>query len=202
MSVLQRLRGGQRRRGLRDVEGDIRQRGRESGERAGGIESEVDDFRRDFSGSDAAREVAGAAWADFEEGHGRAIEGLRGDSVSMGRLRTGFGEEDEDRLTEDFNARLAREIARGAFTGASLDLRNMEGFSAEGTEARRTSDSALAAERDILQARHNEKKKRRRGLLGTLGGIAGGIAGSVLGPAGTALGSRLGSWAAGKAGGD
>jgi hypothetical protein len=193
-----RLRGGTNRRNLRTVEQDIHRRGQEAGERARGIEEHTDDFRRDFSGSDVAREAAGAAFEDFREEHTRGIENLRGEQVSMGRLRTGFGTEDEDRLTEDFQGRLAREIARGAFTGASLDLRNIEGFAGEGTESRRASDSALAGERDVLQARENERKRRRRGILGTLGGVVGGIAGSVLGPAGTALGSRLGSWVAGE----
>lgn len=175
------------------LETRIEDRGTTGAERAAGIEQDVDAFRRGFNATDAARETARAAYADFAEDHARGIRDLRGQQVSMGRLRTGFAQEDEDELTQDFQDRLARELARGAFTAASLDLRNIEGFSGEGIEARRASDEAMTGFHDILQARRNQNQQRRRGLLGYLGGGLGAIAGGIFGgPGGAAIGARIG----------
>jgi hypothetical protein len=187
----QRLRLLQDRLGSRRIQGE---------QRAGELESEVDRRRMDFDASDAARAHAGAAFEDFQEDFSQGIADLRGQQVGMGRLDTGFATGDEDRLGEDFNRRLSREIARGAFSAASLDLSNIGGIQAAGVEARAGADAALAGDLDRTQAAVNERKRRRRGLLGTLGGVVGGIAGTVFGPAGTAIGSRLGGWAAGKVG--
>lgn len=178
---------------LASLEGRIDARARRGGSRAAGIERDVDDFRRDFDAREYSRDASQAAYQDFAEEHGRAIRDLRGEQVGAGRLNTGFRFEDEDQLTQDFQDRLSRDLARNAFTAARLDLENQGAFAAEGIEARRASDSALAGLRDVAQARENERRERRRGLLGFLGGAAGGIGGFLLGgPAGAAAGARIG----------
>lgn len=180
-------------RQLRRFTGELNRRRMEGERRAGGIERDVDTFRRDFDATEAARTTAGAMFEEFAEDHARGIRDLRGQQVGMGRLRTGFATEDEDMLTQDLNRRISREIARGAFTAASLDLQNVGAFSGEGIEARRAADGALTSQLDRAQAAENQRQQRRRSLLGLLGGGAGALIGGKLGgPAGAAVGARIG----------
>jgi hypothetical protein len=186
------------RRRLRMLEGQLDQRRRAGEERAGELEGRVDTRRQDFDARDFARETAQASFADFAEDHARGISDMRGSAVGMGRLRSGFADEDEQRFTQDMHGRLARELARGALHAGSLDLRNIEGMGGDATEARRGADAALAGSLDRAQAAENERQKRRRGLLGMLGAGAGAlIGGSLGGPLGASVGARVGGMAGG-----
>ena len=164
------------------------------GARAGALETRTDEARGAFDAAAAARETAAASFADIKEEMGRGIESLRGHQVGRGRLDTGFGFEDEDRLVMDFQDRLSRDISHGAFQAASLDLRNIEGGGREASEARERNLALLTGATDREQARINEKKRRRRERWGALAGLAGsalGFAGG--GPAGAEAGGKIGS---------
>lgn len=140
-------------------------------------------YDNEFDAREYAKEAAGASFADYEEDFEKGIRDLRGQQVSMGRLRTGFATEDEDELVQDLNRRTARELARGAFTAAGLDLENQNLI-----------DERAAGLHDVLQARRNQNQKKRRGLLGFLGGAVGGVGGFLLGgPQGAVAGARAGS---------
>lgn len=166
-----------------------------SGEvRAGGLETRADEARATFDAAAAAREVAKAQFKDFQEELGKGIESLRGHQVGRGRLDTGFGMEDEDRLVMDFQDRLSRDVAKGAFTAASLNLRNIEGETGAAESARDRNLDLLTGATDRAQAIENDKQRRKRGRFGLLGGAIGGVGGFFLGgPAGAMAGAKAGS---------
>jgi hypothetical protein len=161
--------------------------------RAEGLESGADVARERFDAAAAARETSEAAFADFRERMAEDVESFRGGQVGAGRLKTGPGQEDQDRLVRGFGRDLSREVSRGAFQAASLNLRNIEGRSGAAESARDRDLDFLGGATDREQARQNQRKQRRRGRFGALGGLAGAAVGSVGGPAGAALGARLGS---------
>lgn len=163
-------------------------------ERSGMLNTRADEARGAFDAAQQAREVGAAQFADFREELGKGVESLRGNQVGRGRLDTGFGMEDEDRLVMDFQDRLSRDIASNAFTAASLNLRNTEGMSSDANQATDRHLDLLTGATDRQQARQNEKARRKRGRWGALGGIAGGVAGFALGgPAGAKAGAQAGS---------
>lgn len=175
------------------LETDLAKRRTTGEERAAGLERSTDRRRQDFDATDYARQAAQASFADFEEDLGRGIETVRGQQVGMGRLKTGFADEDEDRLVQDLNARTARELARGAFTAGSLDLQNTAGIQAGAEFAREGSDAALAGQLDRGDLALERQRAKRKGFLGKLGAVAGGVGGFFLGgPAGAAAGARIG----------
>lgn len=183
---------------LQQSERELAQRGDRSQSRARRLRSGVDEARSGFDARDYARDVARSTFADFREDLGRGVEELRGSQVGRGRIKTGYGFEDEDRLVEDFQDRLSRDIASQAFTAAGLNLRNLEGRSRESSEATRRSDDILVGVLDREQAKKNAREREKRNRLDLLLGGVGAGAGFLLGgPGGAALGGRLGSAAAG-----
>ena len=168
-------------------------RRRAGGARATALETRTDEARGMFDAAAAARETAAASFADMREEMGRGIESLRGHQVGRGRLDTGFGMEDEDRLVMDFQDRLSRDISHQAFTAAGMNLRNIEGGGREAGIAREQDLALLTGATDREQARINEKNRRRRGRFGMLGGVAGAAIGSLGGLPGAELGAKIGS---------
>lgn len=162
--------------------------------RAGALESEADRARSGFDAAAAARDVARANFEAFREELGEDIESLRGSQVGRGRLDTGFGFEDEDRLVRSASDRLNREIARGGLQAAGLNLRNIEGQTQAANVAREFDLALLGGATDREQARENERKRRRRSRFGLLGGLVGaGVGLATGGLPGASLGAKLGS---------
>jgi hypothetical protein len=190
---------------MQQLSGELDRRRLEGGSRAATLEREVDTRRGAFDATEYARTASSAAFEDFREDYDRGISDLRGQQVAMGRMKTGFATEDEDRLGSDLNARLAREMARNSFTAAQLDQDNVRGMSADGVEARAGSDAALAGGLDREQADINERQKRKSRFLGLLGAgagaVIGGVAGSIVPGLGTAVGAGLGARIGSKLGG-
>jgi hypothetical protein len=185
---------------LRTLEGTLDQRRRQGEARAGELESSVDTRRESFDATDFSRRAAGAAFDDHREDLERGIGDLRGQQVGMGRLTTGFGQEDEDRYVTDLNTRLSRELARGAFTAASLDQQNIAGIQSGAESARLGADAALSGQLDRAQAEVNEKRQRRARRLSLLGAGVGAVGGFLIGgPAGAAAGARVGGQVGGAA---
>ena len=177
-----------------ELKKEERKRLGQGGARATALETRTDEARGAYDAAAAARETAAASFADIKEEMGRGIESLRGQQVGRGRLDTGFGFEDEDRLVMDFQDRLSRDISHGAFTAAGLNLRNIEGGGREAGEARERDLSMLTGSLDREQAIINERNRRRRGRFGALAGLAGaGLGAMVGGPAGAQLGASIGS---------
>ena len=173
---------------------DEKQRLRTGETRATDLETRTDEARSTFDAAEYARETAAASFADMKEEMGRGVESLRGQQVGRGRLDTGFGFEDEDRLVMDFQDRLSRDISHQAFTAAGMDLRNIEGGASDANLARERDLGLLVGATDREQARVNERNRRRRGRFGMLAGLAGAGVGLALGgPAGAQLGGSIGS---------
>lgn len=161
--------------------------------RASTLETRADEARSGFDAASAAREVATASFESFRKDLGEDIESLRGSQVGRGRLNTGFGFEDEDRLVTESAEGLNRELARQAFTAASLDLQNISGQQTAADRARDRDLDLLTGSQDREQARENQRQQRKRRRFGLLGGAIGAGAGFLLGgPAGASLGARLG----------
>ncbi len=133
-----------------------------------------------FDAGDYAKEAGAATFDEFRGDLSRDVRDLRGSQVGRGRIRTGFGFEEEDRMVSDSYRALMRSIAQQSLQAAGLDLdaRNLEGEMAAG-------------DLDRSQADKNARRRRRGGLLGAVGGIAGTLVG---GPGvGTYLGGMLGN---------
>jgi hypothetical protein len=183
---------------MQGLEGMLGRRRMAGEERAGRLETGTDVRREQFDPRSFARETAQASFQDFQEGLTRGIGDLRGQQVGMGRLTTGFGQEDEDRYVQDLNRRMAQELARGAFTAAGLEQQNISGIQSAAESARIGADEALAGQMDRAQAALNERRQRRSQRLGLLGSGLGAVGGFLVGgPAGAAAGSRIGGTIAG-----
>lgn len=131
-----------------------------------------------FNAGDYAREAGRATYDEFSEDLTRSVGDLRASQVGRGRLRTGFGFREEDRLVSDSYKALMRAIAQQSLqaAGLNLDARGMEG-------------EMVAGALDRRQAEKNARKRRRGGLLGTIGAIGG----TLIAPGiGTYLGGQLG----------
>lgn len=153
--------------------------------------------RRAFDPTEAAARAGRAAWETFQEDLGRQIERLRGQQVRMGRLRTGFGTEDEDRLVQYGLRDLNRALARNALAASQLGLRNIEGLSRTAALTRGRYLDLLAGQRDWETAMENLRRAqrfRRRGALGGVLGLGlGALGGALIPGVGTLLGAELGS---------
>lgn len=132
----------------------------------------------EYSAQPAFEESAQAGMRLLRQPMTEQIEGLRGNQVGRGRLRTGFGFQEEDRMVRDIYNRFTDQLASRALSAQQLELqaRGLEGDLLSGGWDRRT-------------AAQNAKRKRRGGLLGALGGVAGFAVG---GPLGAYLGGKLG----------
>lgn len=163
-----------------------------SGEdRADELEARTDDARQSFDAAEYAREVGRAQFEDLREQLGRDVESLRGNQVGRGRLDTGFGMQDEDRMVGDAYQDLDRALASNAFQAAGMNLRNIEGGQDAAENARERDYQLMAGATDREQARVNEKRRERRKRFGLLGGIAGGAIGLAVGQ--PAVGAEIGS---------
>ena len=161
--------------------------------RASALETRADEARSGFVAADEARQVATATFESFRKGLGEDVESLRGSQVGRGRLDTGFGFEDEDRLVTESVEGLNRELARQAFTAASLNLENIGGISRSAESARDRDLDLLTGSQDRAQAQENADRQRKRRRFGLLGGALGAGAGFLLGGLpGASLGARLG----------
>lgn len=162
---------------------------RDEEERSDRLTGEADERRSEFDARGYARDFTDAAFADFREDFGENMDDLRGSQVGRGRINSGFGFEEEDRLFRDMGRDLNRELGRAAFTSAGLDLRNTEGMTATAEGSRGRYLDLLAGERDAGIARENAKRQERGGLFGALGSVAGSIFG---GPIGGSIGGAIG----------
>lgn len=134
-----------------------------------------------FQAGDAARETGRATYDEFAEDLSRSVGDLRASQVGRGRIRTGFGFQEEDRMVSDAYKSLMRAIAQQSLqaAGLNLDARGLEGDLVSGGLDRQTAEK-------------NARRQRRGSLLGSIGAVAG----TLLAPGvGTYLGGMLGQTA-------
>lgn len=146
--------------------------------------------QRNWSGEQYAQNYADAMYSSLERRYLEGAADLRGSQVGMGRTRTGFGFEDEDRYYRDaFAEPLAESIGKQAGLFAGYDLTNITNRA--GSQDRY--GDALASAYDLELARENADRKKKGGLLGAAGSIIGGVGGFFLGgPAGAYIGAQAG----------
>lgn len=146
----------------------------------------------------AAETSAKAQFYTFERDLGRNLEDMRGSQVGSGRLRSGYGFQDQDRLWEGAVEGLNRSLAERAMTAAGLDLRNIEGMQMARALAGEMAVGGMDRELQLEEIR----KAKSGGILGGIGGALGGIAGFFAGgPLGAVAGSQIGSAAGSGIGG-
>jgi hypothetical protein len=146
----------------------------------------------------AANRSARAQFETFERDLGRGLEDMRGSQVGSGRLRTGFGYQDQDRLWEGAVEDLNRSLAERSMQAAGLDLQNIQGMQASRSLAAEMASGGMDRELQMYEI----EKARKGGLGGFLGGALGGIGGFFLGgPMGAVAGANIGSSAGAGIGG-
>jgi hypothetical protein len=152
------------------------------------------DWATDYDPQEAINRRSQAQWNNLSESLGREIESLRGRQVGSGRVNSGFGFEDQDRLYEGAFDNLTNAMAMNALQGEQLGASVRQGLGAWGSDARNRYLELLSGEDDRFIRDNDIRSKKRGGLWGTLGGIAGGIGGFLLGgPTGAAAGWNIGS---------
>lgn len=98
--------------------------------------------------------------------------GLLREGQIPGRLRSGFGQDDEDRLFLRLGDRLNENIAGLATTGAQMNLDRLGMLREHGAQAL----NLMTANRELDLAR---RTNRRRGIGAALGAIGGGLIGGA-----------------------
>jgi len=146
---------------------------------------------RNFDAEETAARVGRAQYDTFSRDLGRSIEDLRGSQVGRGRLQSGFGFDDEDRLfqgaLEDFN----RQLVQNSFTASGQNLQATGQLGELGGRQTGRYLDVLASERDADFLEEERRRKaaaeKRGGIFGALKTIAkGGLGFAAGGPAGAA----------------
>lgn len=157
-----------------------------SAARTAGVQGQLD-----FDASDAVTEFGGGFLDEAREGLSQDFEGLVGESVGSGRLRTGFFQRDAGRLFQDFNRRVANAVAMQSMQAAGLNLQNLQGLSATGLDMLTQQTDILAGAFDRATA---EKNAGGGSFLGKALGFGAGL---VLPGIGSKVGEKLGDKIAG-----
>lgn len=146
--------------------------------------------QQDYNPQEYAERSARGMWDVISRDMSEQLIDLRGSQVGMGRLNTGFGYEDEDRLYRGAYDRMGSELASRSIQTAGLELGNINSMQ----QSRELAPSIAAGGIDQELALKDYERQRRGGLFGGIGGVLGGIAGFALGggPVGAAVGSNIG----------
>lgn len=162
---------------------------------ARGAEAEDEYYRRatSFDPHASVRDVATGTIGEIMPEIRRQIERARGQMVGAGRLRTGYGEEDEDEVWNRGMSEINNRVLQASQYATGLEAQNIAGIGEHGARQSGRYLSLLSEERDREMAERDAARQRKASRWGALGGIIGGVAGTVLGPAGTAIGTRLGN---------
>lgn len=160
-----------------------------------GEESAADTARQRQEAYDpyqSAERAAKAQFYTFDRDLRRGLDDLRGSQVGTGRLRTGFGYQDQDRLWEGAVEGLNREVAGRSMQAAGLDLQNIQGMQLARALAAEMGSGGMDRELQLYELEQAKKRSTGGFLGGALGALAG-IAIPGLGPVGgSAIGGALG----------
>lgn len=164
-----------------------------AGTRASTATDAFDTALTGFDPQAAFEKSAEGAYAGFRTRLKEDIGTLRGQQVGMGRLRTGFGQDDEDRLVDRSAERFENTLADRAMqtTGMRLNKLGMQGSYAEAQQNRYL--DLLSGGLDRAQAEANAKRQSRNSLISAALGGVGMVGGAILGgPIGAGIGAKLG----------
>jgi hypothetical protein len=158
-------------------------------ERAGGVMDAYEERALGYDPYASAERAGMATGRRMFDDFGRDLADLRGSLVGAGRLRGGYGQEDEGRLYDRFEDRLAGTTAERSMQAAGLELGNIQGLGSYGQNAQHRYLSLLSGQADRELMERNARRDRRSGLFGAVAGVAGTALG---GPIGGAIGGWLG----------
>lgn len=158
-----------------------------------GVESEIARSNlRSFDPMQYAKQAAKGTYDVLRRDAVRDLEDLRGSQVGTGRIRSGFGYGDQDRLWEGFMDRVGSQISANAMQAGGQKL---SALTTDYSSLDRYGNW-LAAGYDVEMDKYNEEQRKKSGLWGTLGTLAGGALGFIPGLGG-AIGGPLGGAAIG-----
>lgn len=153
------------------------------------------DRAKDYSAQDALNTSARGAFDMVSEDLSEAIGDLRGSQVATGRLKTGFADIDEDRLSRSVYRDFSNNLAQKALQAEGLNVRNMEGMARFGNTVSERGASMASGQRDYEEYLNKKKGKKWGKILGGVGAVAGSFFGQP------ALGAKIGSSVGGMVGG-
>lgn len=169
------------------------------GQAAAGAEDEYLRRSRAFDPYAAAEKSARGQFSMFRDVLNKDVRKLRGEQVGMGRLDTGWAQQDEDELVSDSYDRLNDTIMANANNAASMELSHINGMGNYGLQRSGMFYDLLSGQLDREQAAKNARDSRRGGLWSAIGSIGGAGIGMLAGN--PLLGAQLGGYLGGAAGG-
>lgn len=139
---------------------------------------------------EAANRASEAQFYTVDRGLREGVEDLRGSQVGRGRLRTGFGFQDEDRLYRDTYESFGRSVAERSLQASGLELQNIHDMQ----RSRELAPEIAAGGIDAELARMDYESQKKGGFLGGIGGLLGAGVGFIAGggPLGVAAGAQIG----------
>lgn len=136
-----------------------------------------------FNPQEAINTAAQGAFAETRPMLDRTIGDLRQGQAAMGRLRSGFATEDEDRIVTDTMTNLNAKIAQNAVAGAGMEQRNNAALGdVAGAESGQYLDlltGAMDRRTDRQNAEDARKAGRTNATMGAVGQIGGTLAAKV-----------------------
>lgn len=117
---------------------------------------------------DAFRESSRAAFDDFRTGFGENLERLRGNQVAMGRLRTGFGQQDEDELFTAMGRDLNTRLGSMALDAERLGMDRTRMIQQHQDRAQERATAAAGGEYQTLRQQRLSDRANRRRFWGNL----------------------------------
>lgn len=153
----------------RSILDQYRTRYRTAIEREGEAGEEARANLRAFDPRQYASEATQATTQLMQRDLTRGLDDLRGQQVGMGRLRTGFGFGDEDRLWEGYLDRVALNNSANAMQAAGLEFGKL---STDYSSVDRYGDW-LASGYDLELAKKNAEEQRKADLWKGIGGALG-----------------------------
>lgn len=132
-----------------------------------------------FDARDYAGQTAQGIYNRWMPDLKQSIGDLRGAEVAGGRLDTGFGTEDEDRLVTGATRDLNDAVARTSMQAAGLDQQNTQGLGDFGNQYGGRYMEGIAGQND-WQTQEANAKKQKKGWFGKLLGAGVDVASKFL----------------------
>jgi len=143
----------------------------------------------EFDPSEAVSRFGSGFLDEAREGLGEDFQGLVGESVGRGRLRTGFFQRDAGRLFQDFNRRVSNAIAQSSLQASGQQLANIQGLQGFGGDLLSQQTDLLGGALDRATAEENAQGGN---FLSRALGFAGGLVAPGIGDkVGSFLGDKL-----------
>lgn len=160
---------------LQQAMGDWARRAGVRDEHGKGLKGELLGQIRGYDPYAAAQRATNATVGSLFEQYGNDFRDLRGSQVGTGRLNTGFGGADEDRMTRMFADRVGNVVAQNSLQAAGLDLQNIGNLGTMYGQQLMND----TAQRELQIAQQNARRQERASWASTLGSV-GGMIGSAL----------------------